>query len=925
MQTRNLFGKRGFSTILLLVLGAVFFLIAMGFAYQVSSDNDQLVKSTRLRTSDSRLNFMAYAMQADFNNVYLQGAFEDTVANFLESKEHTINPEQTFTSSPLRSELESYMGEQAGSLITGDAAQVYADAYGSGDFPGVSCQPWEHEGSGGGVTLEETGGGVLQIQSWIVGRRVSCTDAEDGTETAVILEARDYRLTTRAIAIYNKAVESIRNAKLQLTGLEGSYVYGAGQWQLRESADGRNRVLQDWMGDTRLVAMTVPTLCGDTDGIFVVPDSMRIKSGSKTDYTVNDLHVECYGSMTGAYEGRGIAAQTCRPEGLQLVIGQNMSQNTKGLNLSFKNPTGSGSTLQVTLSYFGISVSFPVPVINRLIGPLIWDLLTKSVVNGYVTYSGVTPLCNAFKGKPDQTTIAGEVLETNTMYIPEGRTQIKFDYVSTPQSGLGGSDISNDETCDGQDDIIKENLLALITNYGTQPMQINITKGANGNTTVSQQSIDQLAQTVASNDMYTTTGESKTVTVGFSVTVNGRQVNSGQGSAQVQTTFTPAAAAIGGGSVAPSVNTRMTTAAGTGPTAALTEVTNLFNQAASEVATLGHTLDSQAFTTASSATCKMVAINNAMEMNDLERALAAVCGLSNLFNIEQGRKICNLAGLYQAIKTGSYQAVLTQLGQLIGDTSLGKIMQVAGAAIRMQEAIKTGSLESVLQAAADLGINTGETGAARVLAGAATVAYALEHGISPMQALAAFAGILGAEDLSQFYNAAMNLQAAAESGDVRAMLTAAGEMARQFGYSGLAQFDNLLTQGENIVNLVTNFDQLLEQCKSVPWDVICVVPMVGGGVCEDNWGSCVFSYGMPSFQIDLLCNDLVFDLGFQIDCTCMYTCPSGVIPIAPVPKSVRINLNEILMYLNPEMYENRFRGAAAGAGGALAAYCGLDP
>jgi len=106
-----------------------------------------------------------------------------------------------------------------------------------------------------------------------------------------------------------------------------------------------------------------------------------------------------------------------------------------------------------------------------------------------------------------------------------------------------------------------------------------------------------------------------------------------------------------------------------------------------------------------------------------------------------------------------------------------------------------------------------------------------------------------------------------------------------------------------------------------------VTPMVGGGVCEDKWGDCTFSLGLPTFDINLLCNDLVFDFGFEVDCTCTYTCPQFPY-YAAYPKTVGINLKEIMMRLNPEQYAGIFGQTDIGqiiASGGLMNYCRMDP
>jgi hypothetical protein len=324
----------------------------------------------------------------------------------------------------------------------------------------------------------------------------------------------------------------------------------------------------------------------------------------------------------------------------------------------------------------------------------------------------------------------------------------------------------------------------------------------------------------------------------------------------------------------------------------------------------------------------MVGLANWMEKSDLEKALIAVCGLSAIYDQKVGQNDCNLAGLYQAIKSGSLQAVLSQLGNLIGDIPLGKMLQAAGAMSALQTAIQTGDMQNVLTAAATLANLAGEGDVAKYLAGAASIVYTLENGGDIMDIMSNFFAVIGEQNMANFFSSLKSLEAAVESGDARTILRSAGALAQSLGYSGLAQFESALTQGENLVNMIANFDQVLEYCKGkVPWDLICVVPMVSGGVCEEKWGACALSYGLPTFDVSLLCNDLVFNMGFQIDCTCVYACPDVPIPV-PLAKSVRMNLNEILMSLIPSQYAGLFQAlglAQALATGDFSAFCRFDP
>jgi hypothetical protein len=305
----------------------------------------------------------------------------------------------------------------------------------------------------------------------------------------------------------------------------------------------------------------------------------------------------------------------------------------------------------------------------------------------------------------------------------------------------------------------------------------------------------------------------------------------------------------------------------------------------------------------------MIGLANWKGAGDVEMTIAALCGMSNIFNVTQGKVVCNLMGLYQAIKSGSVQASLAQLLAMLNDANLRGILPTAA---QIEAAVKSGDIEAVLAAAASVAASAGDMDTARFLAGAASLVYNIKNGIQTpgdlMNAAAALFAALGDREMADFFASMGGLYRAVESGDVRAIIDAVGRMAKSLGYSGRAQFAGIVSQGMNLVNMFTNFDQLLASCKGKgrgPWDLICTVPQVGGGVCENNWGSCTFSYGLPTFDLNLLCNELIFDFGFQIDCTCIYACPNFPYTM-PVPKSVRVNLKDWLILLNPDTYAGLF-------------------
>jgi hypothetical protein len=225
----------------------------------------------------------------------------------------------------------------------------------------------------------------------------------------------------------------------------------------------------------------------------------------------------------------------------------------------------------------------------------------------------------------------------------------------------------------------------------------------------------------------------------------------------------------------------------------------------------------------------------------------------------------------------------------------------------------------------------------RLYSGAASVVNGLENG-EPLTALSGFFGFVGEQDLANFFGYASSLQEALDNGDELGAITSISNMAGSLGYDGLATIGNAVDTVNQVVSMVGDLSNLKEACQDgMPWDIICVVPQVSGGVCSEQHPvirSCQFDYGLPTFNVNAICDDMISDMGFKIDCSCVYTCPN--FPYTAVSQqSLQVGIENLYLLLDSDELKG-LRQAAGLAGliyslsqadidSDLMQYCSLDP
>jgi hypothetical protein len=594
-----------------------------------------------------------------------------------------------------------------------------------------------------------------------------------------------------------------------------------------------------------------------------------------------------------------------------------------------KSSERNGKQLEITFSSRLLSYT----ITSNVLGKLIWDILNpmiQDVQKGYISYSGVTQLCNSFKGKPDDATIGGRVVDTNANDVSSG-SEIKFDFISTPQSDIGGSNLRNTETCDDKDDVINKNLLDILTYHGRDALNLTIRSMGTGDNQIGKEDLERLKKTIGDNEMYTTPEQTKEVNLYAKITVigtDGKTIATAPLNIVVQTKNAQALSGIS----SPEIQNKVQDEINTGnPTNVRNAAYVLLSSAQSELSSIGNTKDAEAVSKASSAVCKMMGMRNWQGKGDIGRSLAALCGIASIFNKESSGNICSLAGIYSAInaavKSGNPEAAVYAVAGALEQAGF-KIDKRLLATAAFADMIRGGDMESVLKAAA-AAVLSSDREAAKYLGLLANVAQSVKSGGDVEAAVMAAMAMLGDQEMFKYFASMKNLESAIKGGDARAIIDAAGNVAKQFGFSGLSQFSSMLAEGESVVNLLGNLDELFNACSAFKWDWICLNPTVASGVCQQPGAAppgCVLNpsgiQAFPPLTVQKLCNDLVFDLGFQIDCTCVYVCTAGATTYPFINQvSVGVDLKQIMAMLNPEQYAGLFREGGVG----MMNYCMLDP
>lgn len=960
-----------------MVLGAIFFSIAALVTYNIQTENDQVVSTVRSVTSENRLNFIGQAIQADYFNNFLQSEFEESVVAFMLGGPYRIDPERTFEEN-LGSELERWLSDAASSIIAGAAGDAYSTAY--SELPALACEPQELKGATADVNLREEDG-VLLLSSWSLGQRIFCRDEEASSSAEIDLQARDYQLHTRVIQMFNKSVEAVRAAKAGLDRLVSVAQISSG-WRLASDEDVKTDVLRNWLGDIGAMAITLAGAMPEEDGILLEPGSLVVSKDSKgARHSEEDLEVACHGKLTGVGGG---GTQTCRPDGLSLVVGEEPPEDADGIvELEFESKATPEP--QITITKMGDTHSLGLPeVIGKLLLPILSTVFNDPLSKGYVEYSGTTHLCRAFKGKASTAVVSGTVLETDADFLPSGMEKAEFRFYSTPQ-GIDDSSVTgteNDVDCDDEEhgQVLEENVLALLTANGNEELRVRVEKekveqerqcgetgeegkcvpegeageddklsdetgncdklsGETGTKhvcvrlklTINETDLREVAERIAEHELYNVPGDTRSVSLSASVeggdamtvesdpvtdesearggleTLNDAIKDKDVDSETVQRVW-------GGGDDEDQGEDSYEENA--------EEASEALDKSSSSLTKSGQGDDGETLGLTTASICKMVGLKNWMEQGDFEKAMLAMCNMLRMRG-EDAEWTCNLAGMYSAMESGSLQGLSAALNGMLRNAGHGFGVTPS----MLQQAMQTGDLEDVLMAIASQAMTSGDAGSANFLAGAAQVLYSMESGDMDSM-MASMAGMMDG-DMAEYASALSSMNTALESGDADDMLNAVSQLAGSLGYGGTGEFGRVVSQLKNAADVIVSMDDSMLACTDQveSWDWLCIGPDIGKMVCG-SYGSCQFDYALPPIlEPELLCNEMVYDMGFRIDCTCSYKCPDGYTVQDTV--SWGIDLNQVEAVLSQNQYAGLFTDAAdLLAGGDLSGYmqsCRLDP
>jgi|GEM_PF-2506518 len=821
------------------MMGIVMFLIVAGVAYFIISEDEQQTASV---PEDNQLIFISQSIQADYYNTLLQNTLEAETVRFLEEEQHRIDPDANFMTNlgdGLRRALEGPLNE----IVNRDVSSTYAEAYSRRE--GIDC---EARVSAGGyvsfVTLTLQEDGSLIVNAVTTGQEIRCTSQEPATSTVVNLEARGYQIGVRVGEYHDLAIAAIKGANAQLDVIAGHVVGDA--WKLPDDQNAKAAVKANWDAMTR----SIYGLGGGPEDLYVEPGSILVRSRDGDPYTIDELTYACDGSV--GYEQR----RNCRPDDLTVTIGEEGCEDDQ----EEVDVTAQVQNVEIEANVVGVGFTFVIPkeILEQALGKLT-DKLEDAVAAGLdkacLDYESSTKICRDFVGKPSSASIQGVILEEGQGFIPAGiEAPIVFNFESYGFD-IDDSMIEDDLDCGSEEgrEVVFENIKALLAK-GDFKMQFNY---EGDKATIKD--LDQVAQKINEDRMYSDLGDEIILNAKGRVTdENGQEVLVAQSTAGGKSQRGTQATNIIGTQTAPTSGPwgqqiasgfQQTSASQGGDQQykAYQSLYDLLDTGAGTAYQAGQPGASSILSKDAASICKLMGLKNLLDMGDYEAAMAAICGISKLGDFEDLDAVCNLGALFKVKSPEGLARALKNLfgaivsAELLEGLSLPEALLAAGLPdmAGLIEAVQAADVRGALKAAADMLARLGEIDAANLLIGA------------------------------------MNLDAAIEAGNIEAAISAITDIGRILGLEGLAEIGAVAGNIAGIADLITDFDNLVAKCEDEPpWDIACVP--AGSSVCPPAVEDCSFTYGLPTFDFGLLCNDFVLDGGFQADCECVYFCPEGV-------------------------------------------------
>lgn len=862
------------------LIGVVMVLIVIAVAYYITSESEQQLKLAGAATLNEGLMFIAQTIQADFYDLLMQNILGVQAVDFIGGKVHTLNPSGDFMSN-IGNDLRLALEEPLSYLITEDTVRTYAIAY-SG-LPAITCTPRTSQGGSlSYVTLDENEDGTLDVGAVTTGQEIECVSSEPSGRTVVDLQGRAYQLNVRAVAIHDAAVEAIKNIYSQLDSSEA--VYNQENWAYPEDEKILNKILENWNGMIRGFSSSM--LGTRFDGLYVSPASIGISSGDGGEFYGDDFTIVCTGDV--GYDG----TRNCRPDELGLSIGSNVEcDESAKINLDMR------ADRIVITSSAGLDLSITSEELVEKIKEALGDLFK---VTGCLSYSGATKICKEWKGKPSSALVRGAIIEDNSRYTPPGvEAPIMFEFASTG-FGLDESEIEDDLECDSEEneDLIFDNIRAILASGEGFELQIESVEGSDSSGERIERyeivNLEELAQKINEDSMYRDTGAKILLNTNLRIPVPGSQGpdggSPGNGGELPETIEITGQAGDSEGLVSEEAIKDVETFAtgrleGEG-TEEMREtfssgdaydrygaVHKVLDSVAGTAHVVGDEVSAAALSKSSGSVCKMMGLVHGMNINDMDLAFQALCGIVSTSSDQNLASVCGLGQLWAAFEggdAGAYGLAMETLLEQAGFGSLGINADV------LRQALETGDMHLSLQQVASM---FPDTGAAGYLANVAGLMEALEAD-NLKGALDMSAGILGAYgqtnavDILQILS---GLEGTIQRGDVQGALNAMISLGGVYGVGDLEQLSYManiagMMRADALatMNIDMDFNDLFAECKEVnPLAFLC---LTGGGACSMEHEGCTFTYGLPSFEIDILCGGMAFNGRFRLSCQCYYTC-----------------------------------------------------
>jgi hypothetical protein len=919
--------KKGFSVTTPL-MGFVIFLIAAATAAYIMTESTQQLESIPT-TLDDDLAFVAVAIDLDFTNVFLQNTLEEATADYMEAKKYRIDTNSDFMSN-LGDGLRYALEEPLNALITERVSSTYAEAYDT--LPEVQCSP---ESSAGGtfvsVFITPNDDGSLSVSADTFGHRIRCSSKEGEDYDIINLLGGDYHLSVRAVKYYDLAIATIKTLESSLGSAVGTY--RGDSWKYPDDTEAKARVVDNWRGVVSVMALAVSN---SLDGLHINPGSVQILSGSGVEYSSEEFSFACDGEL-GYY-----ADKNCRPDDVSVSIGEDCEEGAEEVELEIQEPE-----VKIKITVAGISGEIDVNVEPILEALGIKDFFEEKagIDTACISYTQATELCRAFKGKPNSATVSATIFEENDKYIPAGVDKpIRFSFISSAFP-IDTSMVYDDVDCSSEDEKVSSAIfetIKILLQKGNFKLQIDYPDESDEESAEAEISgLEEIAEEMAQDRMYTDTGAS--------ITLNARARIEGEGSEELIASGSVSSEAAENGGIPQKAVDAVDTLTSSSPsgewesrldtsfTAASTgnkylpynTVTDLLDSAASGLSMSGQRSNAESIGKTSGAVCKLMGFKSFMEAGDMSMALSALCGIGNLLECEGITSICGMGVLFNVQSPEAMARAIE--GILAG----------AGYSVLLDSAIFA-SLDFANAVDVNAALNLAASAIGADGFGADAAAYlrsisAILNSMMDMDAeavLALVSGFLrqaGFDAAADLYYGIAGLEGAIKAGDIKGTLSAVMNMASSLGLGGIGDLGGLFVQASGAFSALLNLDGVLAQCMdSPPWDFVCTLPAVSGGVCPSTdkmigFEDCTFSYGLPTFDAQLLCNEFIFEGGFQVDCNCIYYCPGRPIQNIPVPVSVRISLSSLTALLDlPEISQLLNLAQTIEAFQSIE-YCRLDP